>query len=62
MRNTDDPWGSPMKPLGDRAAPVKPQEPEWKPYKDREGNSHPGVEVNSQGQIRTNLPLPKYPR
>jgi len=62
MRNTDSLWEQPMRPLGEKVAPPKPRDPEWKPYRDREGNLHPGVEENSQGQVRTNLPLPKYPR
>jgi hypothetical protein len=57
MRNTDDPWETPQRPLGERVQPVQPREPEWKP---KPGS--PGVEVNSEGKVRTQLPLPKYPR
>jgi hypothetical protein len=61
MRSTD-PDPAPQRPLGERVAPAKPHDPEWKPYRDREGNLHPGVEVNSEGKLRTGFPLPKYPR
>lgn len=62
MRDTDSPWQAPMKPLGERVTPSKPYEPEWKPYRDANGEVHKGVEVNTEGKIRTNAPLPKYPR
>lgn len=62
MRTTDNPWPEPQHPLGERVIPPQPREPEWKPYKDREGNRQEGVEVNSEGKIRTQLPLPKVPR
>jgi hypothetical protein len=59
---TTDPDPNPFRPLGDRVVPPKPNEPEWKPYRDRDGNPCRGVEVNSEGKIRTAIPLPKYPR
>jgi hypothetical protein len=44
----------PWQPLGERVARPQPQQPEWQPLAhDR------GIEVNRQGQLRTNLPLPK---
>jgi len=62
MRTTDDPWPDPMRPLGDKVPPAKPRDPEWKPYRDRNGELRPGVQENSEGKIRTDIPLPKYPR
>jgi hypothetical protein len=62
MRTTDNPWPDPIKPFGEKVEPQKPRDPEWKPYRDREGVPHQGVEVNSEGKIRTAIPLPKYPR
>ena len=56
MRTTDE-EPRPYRPLGEKVVPPKPRDPEWKPLKD-----HPGVEVNSEGKVRTNLPLPKLPR
>jgi hypothetical protein len=45
---------APWKPLGERVVPQPPAAPEWKPL------AHaPCIEVNRQGQLRTNLPLPK---
>ena len=45
---------SPWQPLGERVARPQPTQPEWQPL------SHaPCIEVNRQGQLRTNLPLPK---
>jgi hypothetical protein len=61
MRTTDE-EPQPMRPLGERVTPPKPTEPEWKPYVDRNGTRPQGVEVNSEGKIRTNRPLPTYPR
>ena len=44
----------PWKPLGERVARQAPPQPEWQPL------AHaPCIEVNRQGQLRTNLPLPK---
>lgn len=41
-------------PLGDRVVQRPPPLPEWRPL------AHaPYIEVNRQGQLRTNLPLPK---
>jgi hypothetical protein len=62
MRTTDNPWPEPVGPLGDRVAPQKPKEPEWHPYRDRDGNTVKGVEENGEGKIRTAPPLQKYPR
>jgi hypothetical protein len=45
-----DPW----RPLGERVMRAPPAQPEWTPL------AHaPSIEVNRQGQLRTNLPLPK---
>ncbi len=45
---------APWQPLGERGARPQPAQPEWKPL------AHaPCIEVNRQGQLRTNLPLPK---
>ncbi len=45
---------APWQPLGERVARPQPSQPEWQPL------SHaPCIEVNRQGQLRTNLPLPK---
>ena len=44
----------PWRPLGERIVRQPPAPPEWKPL------AHaPCIEVNRQGQLRTNLPLPK---
>jgi hypothetical protein len=44
----------PWRPLGERVLRQPPPPPEWQPL------SHaPSIEVNRQGQLRTNLPLPK---
>lgn len=60
MRDTDAP--ETFRPLGERVVPSKPLEPEWQPYKDREGNVVRGVEVDRDGKVRTDIPLPKLPR
>ena len=44
----------PHQPLGERVARSAPAQPEWRPLPDA-----PGIEVNRQGQLRTNMPLPK---
>jgi hypothetical protein len=45
---------APRQPLGERVARQPPSQPEWQPL------AHaPSIEVNRQGQLRTNLPLPK---
>jgi hypothetical protein len=44
----------PWQPLGERVVRQPPAQPEWKPLPHA-----PCIEVNSQGQLRTNLPLPK---
>ena len=45
---------APWQPLGERVMRPQPVQPEWKPL------AHaPCIEVNRQGQLRTNLPLPK---
>ena len=44
----------PCQPLGERVQRPKPMEPEWQPLPHA-----PRIEVNRQGQLRTNLPLPK---
>jgi hypothetical protein len=45
---------APWKPLGERVTPQAPARPEWQPLPHA-----PCIEVNRQGQLRTNLPLPK---
>jgi hypothetical protein len=45
---------TPWKPLGDRVVRQPPTLPEWQPLPHT-----PSIEVNKQGQLRTNLPLPK---
>jgi hypothetical protein len=45
---------TPWKPLGDRVVRQPPTLPEWQPLPHA-----PSIEVNKQGQLRTNLPLPK---
>ena len=44
----------PHQPLGERVARPAPAQPDWRPLPDA-----PGIEVNRQGQLRTNMPLPK---
>ncbi len=45
---------APWRPLGERVSQQQPARPEWQPL------SHaPCIEINKQGQLRTNLPLPK---
>ncbi len=44
----------PWQPLGERVMRPTPQRPEWQPLAQA-----PAIEVNRQGQLRTNLPLPK---
>jgi len=54
MKTAGEPDPVPWKPLGERVQPMKPQAPEWQPL------AHaPHIEANRQGQLRTNLPLPK---
>lgn len=60
MRTLDEP--ETYKPLGEKVLPVQPRQPAWKPYRDRDGNAVKGVEVDGDGKIRTQLPLPKFPR
>lgn len=62
MRSTDDPWPAPQRPLGEKVQPAQPADQGWKPYRDREGNAVKGVEVDGDGKIRTQIPLPRYPR
>ena len=45
---------APWQPLGERVVRPSPPTPEWKPL-----TGAPCIEVNRQGQLRTNLPLPK---
>jgi len=45
---------APWQPLGQRVTPTPPSRPEWQPLPHA-----PCIEVNKQGQMRTNLPLPK---
>jgi hypothetical protein len=44
----------PWRPLGERITRSPPSKPEWQPLPHA-----PCIEVNRQGQLRTNLPLPK---
>ncbi|MET0383758.1 MAG: hypothetical protein ABW032_10100 [Burkholderiaceae bacterium] len=44
----------PRKQLGDRVARQPLARPEWRPLPHA-----PGLEVDRQGKLRTNLPLPK---
>jgi hypothetical protein len=54
MKTPGDPDPAPYQPLGERVQRPQPSQPEWQPL------SHaPCIEVNRQGQLRTNLPLPK---
>lgn len=57
MRTTD-PEPCPTGPiLGDRVTPKTPDsEPTWKPKPDA-----PGIEIASDGRLRTNLPTPGWP-
>jgi hypothetical protein len=54
MKTAGEPDPAPWKPLGDRVQSSKPKMPEWQPLPHA-----PCIEVNRQGQLRTNLPLPK---
>jgi hypothetical protein len=54
MKTVGEPDPAPWKPLGERVATSKPKLPEWQPLPHA-----PCIEVNRQGQLRTNLPLPK---
>jgi len=54
MRTAGEIPPPPAGPFGERLAPARPSQPEWRP---QPGN--PAIEVNRQGQLRTNLPLPK---
>jgi len=54
MKTAGETDPAPVQPLGDRVQAPKPVRPEWQPL------AHaPCIEVNRQGQLRTNLPLPK---
>jgi hypothetical protein len=54
MKVAGEPAPTPWQPLGERVTRQPPPPPEWKPVVDA-----PGIEVNRDGQLRTNLPLPK---
>ena len=54
MKVAGEPAPAPSKPLGERVVRQQPAQPEWKPLPEV-----PYIEVNRQGQLRTNLPLPK---
>jgi hypothetical protein len=45
---------APWQPLGERVVRQPPAQPEWQPLPHA-----PSIEINRQGQLRTNLPLPK---
>jgi hypothetical protein len=54
-RTTDDLQDKDLwQPLGERVERRPPAKPEWQPLPHA-----PSIEVNRQGQLRTNLPLPK---
>lgn len=53
MKVPGDPHPQPAGPLGQRVERPHPVLPEWRPLP-----GSPGIEVNRQGQWRTNLPLP----
>ena len=54
MKVAGEPEPPPWKPLGDRVVRPPPSPPVWQPL-----HHAPCIEVNRQGQLRTNLPLPK---
>jgi hypothetical protein len=54
MKTPGEPDPVPQPPLGDRVQRAKASLPEWQPLPHA-----PCIEVNRQGQLRTNLPLPK---
>jgi hypothetical protein len=54
MKTAGEPDPAPFQPLGDRVQTPQPGRPEWQPLPHA-----PCIEVNRQGQLRTNLPLPK---
>ena len=54
MKIAGEPNPVPWQPLGERVQRRAPPTPEWRPLPQA-----PGIEVNRQGQLRTNLPLPK---
>ena len=54
MKVAGEPDPAPSRPLGERVVRPAPLPPEWQPLADA-----PSIEVNRQGQLRTNLPLPK---
>ena len=54
MRN-NDPEPTLQRPLGERVTKQTPSsQPTWRPKPDA-----PGIEISSDGKVRTNLPLPK---
>ena len=54
MKIAGESQASPRQPLGERVERRPSPPPEWRPVQHA-----PGIEVNRQGQLRTNLPLPK---
>ena len=54
MKVAGEPEPAPWQPLGDRVVRQPPTLPEWQPLPHA-----PSIEINRQGQLRTNLPLPK---
>jgi hypothetical protein len=54
MKIAGEPDPAPSQPLGERVPRATPMRPEWQPLPHA-----PCIEVNRQGQLRTNLPLPK---
>ena len=54
MKIAGEPEPGPCRPLGERVQHQKPSQPQWQPLPEA-----PCIEVNRQGQMRTNLPLPK---
>jgi len=54
MRVAGEPTPRPAGPLGERVPRPQPAPPDWRPQA-----GTPGIEVNRQGQLRTNLPLPR---
>ena len=54
MKIAGEPDPAPSQPLGPRVQRQLPLKPEWQPLPHA-----PAIEVNRQGQLRTNLPLPK---
>lgn len=52
MRNTD-PDPKPQRPLGEKVIPATPPSPpNWRPKPNA-----PGIEIGSNGRLRTNLPI-----